>query len=541
VRSVFRKNANRNFTIAQLLLLTAVLFSIFLPQSGFTFDGVKQIELAVKNPGQTGPNSSALWVTNLAVDNTKLTVGVRPFDSTVGQERLHASEVIAGGKTLRLDDSLPATFRGSDTLFIRSQEEVATLVAPVDFPIHSSEFYSPALRREAGMRSAAPTWVIELAAIGKTGNNVFNAEGLGYAPAVKGQTDFDKRYAFGVGVALRKGNSSAEFKLIGRAGQTIKSLVLSSSTAVYWQAPLGEFISGSGDYPSRIEMKVLTGTAQGFLSIKDMESGEFTPLPIAPFAGAGSLQGEAADREEDSSLSDQSGVGGPMLGEESSLAVQSGSGGYAYFTNGVYDSRTTQYKYHVYGAPPNVCGTLRILRNGNWEETGSWMCTNASGYGEKGPWYGSTNQTGQGINILWPNGTNTVGGDYKVDDGSDPEIDPNQDGGVGVPIPTQFNGTASDVQWGTGFKFGSGGWSEITATFRNVTQSKYYDGQGYNSNSQVNFYPSVSPPAGGFSITWGVTPPPQNVHNSTDQYEWCVRTKDRFYPCFACIYFHGPR
>jgi hypothetical protein len=116
--------------VGQFFLLTAVLFSMFMPRSGFTFDGVKQVELAVKNPGQIGPNGSALWVTNLGVDNTKLIVGNRPFDSTVAQEGLHASQVIAGGKTVRLDDSLPATFRGSDMLFMRSQGRCSDAYRP---------------------------------------------------------------------------------------------------------------------------------------------------------------------------------------------------------------------------------------------------------------------------------------------------------------------------------------------------------------------------------------------------------------------------
>ena len=235
------------------------------------------------------PDGSALWVTNLSGEDTKLTVGNRPFES-VGHGPLHASEVIAGGKTLRLDNSLPATFRGSDTLSIRSQEDVATLMAPVDFPVNSAEFFSAPSRHDNGKPQAVPKWVRELGAIGKTGNNVFDAGDIGYAPAVKGQTEVDKRYAFGVGVALMKAKSSVEFRLISRAGQTIKSLVLSSSKGVFWQAPLGEFASGTYDYPSRIEMRVLSGTAQGFFSIKDVESGEFTPLPIAPFAGGGTFE-----------------------------------------------------------------------------------------------------------------------------------------------------------------------------------------------------------------------------------------------------------
>ncbi len=267
---------------------------------------------------------------------------------------------------MRLDDSLPATFRGSDTLFIRSHEEVATLIAPGDFPVHSSEFYSSRLRQKDGKPQAVPKWVRELGAIGKTRKNV---------------------------LALTKAKSSAEFKLVSSAGQTIKSLVLSSSTRVYWQAPLGEFISGTDDYPSRIEMKVLSGTAQGFLSIKDVESGEVTPLPIAPFAGESSLQTQYGEEElmaVEDGLSGHSGTGGPMLGEEASVPVQSGSGGYAYFSNGIFDSRFSSYTYNVYGAPPNVCGTLHIVRNGNAESTPSWICTNGSGQATKGPWTGSS-------------------------------------------------------------------------------------------------------------------------------------------------------
>ena len=234
-----------------------------------------------------------------------------------------------------------------------------------------------------------------------------------------------------------------------------------------------------------------------------------------------------------------------MLGEESSVAVQSGSGGYAYFSNGVYDSRSTSYTYNVYGAPPNVCGTLHIDRylpwnNGQHETTNNWICTNGSGQATKGPWTPSTDQTGQSIYIQWPNGTTTVGGDYKIDDVSNPTIWSNQNPGVGVPIPNQFNGAASDPKWGSGFKFGPGGWSSITATFQNVTTGKYYDGSGYNSNIDVFFFPTVTPAAGGFNISWSVTPP-LSGHNSYDTYKWCVSTNDIFYGAFQCLYFYGPR
>lgn len=536
MRSVFGKRAKRNLTITKLLLLTAVLYSLCLPRSGFTFEGVKPNEVTVKTQSLNG---AALWVTNLGAHDTKLTVGTKSFASTVAEDGLYASE-IAAGKTVRLDDSLPPGSRNGNALFIRSHEEVATLIAPADFPIHDSEFYSSASLRLDPKFHAAPKWVIELEAIGKTGNNVFKTDEIGYAPVVKGQTDVDKHYVFGVGVAFEKSNGSAEIKLIGRAGQELKSLVLSSSTRVYWQSRLGEFISGTDDYPSRIEMKVLSGTGQGFLSIKNDESGELTLLPLAPFAGAGSLLARSDDGElmggVEVNLATHSRRGGPMLEEESSLPLQGGSGGYAYFTNGVYDSRYSSYTYNVSGAPPNVCGELHIIRNGNWQATPNWICTNASGQATKGPWYGSTDQTGQYIFIQWPDGTTTVGGDYKVDDGSDPNIWPNQTSGFGVSIPTSFNGGASDTQWGTGFSW----WTLIYGTFQNVTTSKYYNGQGYVSDSVEYISGTFSPPTG-FSISWSVPPPPPSAHNSTDTYEWCVHTNDLFYGLSTCVDFYGPR
>ncbi len=168
--------------------------------------------------------------------------------------------------------------------------------------------------------------------------------------------------------------------------------------------------------------------------------------------------------------------------------------------------------------------------------TPNWICTDASGNATKGPWPTSTDQTAQSVRIEWPNGTTTVGGDYKVDDVTDPTITPVQNGGIGILIPTQ-----SDRKWGSGFKFGSGGWSSITATFQNTSTGAYYNGSGYSSASKVYFTGTSVPAGGGYDISWAVTPPPQSAHNSYDTYKWCVYSNDYFYSCFACIYFYGPR
>lgn len=543
MRSVFKKSAKRYFTIGQLLLLVAVLFSLFVPQSGLTFEGVKQIEFAVKKTDQ----SAALWVTNLGAEDAKLTLGAKPFGSAVTKEKTFTSEAIPRGQTVRLDTALPPKLRGSDTLFIRSREEVATLLAPADFPVNSSEFYSS--RPANGQQQEVPKWVRELGAIGKSGNNVFYTDGTAYAPVVKGKGEFDKRYQIGVGVTFTEPKSSAEFKLVNKAGDTIKSVVLSSSAPVNWQGQFGEFVSGNYYYPSRVEMKVLSGTAQGFLSIKEGEAGQPLMLPLAPYAGEPSLEARrrgVVPAADESGLLAHAGRGGPKAEEESSAPAFCVHQGYAWFSNGVFDSRYSSYTYNVQGGPPNVCGTLHINRNGVDQSTGGWLCTDGNGDGSKGPWYGSTDQTGQGIYIEWPNCNTTTGGDYKVDDASDPNIWSNQTPGVGVSIPTEFSGGGSDTQWGSGFNFGS--WSYIKATFREIKNigtvyetSKYYNGSGYVATSPVEIWGTASPPAGGFSINWAVTPPPPGAHNSTDTYEWCVYSNDYFYTCFNCLYFYGPR
>ncbi|HKR13312.1 MAG TPA: hypothetical protein VJT15_14715 [Pyrinomonadaceae bacterium] len=453
---------------------------------------------------------SALWVTNLGAGDAQLTVEVD--DSAAA-----ASAVIPAATTLRLDESLPAGIRKSNKLLIRSNEDVATVIAPADFAIDASEFFSARAQQQDGPpQQSTPKWVRELSGIGISGANVFKANRRGYAPAVGVEPGVGKQYVFGAGVALNRPNSSVELTLVSKEGKPIKSLIVSSSKRVHWQGELGEFKSGSAEFPSRIEMTVLSGTAQGFMSLKDSEQTDPTMLPIAPLA-----------EKED---------GGGFK------TFTLNPGGYAYYSNGIYDSRFTSYTYHVYGAPPNMCGTLNIVRNGVSQSTAGWICTNGNGQATRGPWTGSTNQTGQNINIQWTNGTSTVGGDHKVDDAIDPEIWSVQTPGVGVPIPNSFHGSGSDTQWGTGFNFLS--WSHLYATFREIKPngtSKYWDGSGYNS-STLNKRPcNSSPPAGGFNINWACAPPPLSAHNSTDTYEWCVFSRDYFYDCFNCLYFIGPR
>lgn len=191
------------------------------------------------------------------------------------------------------------------------------------------------------------------------------------------------------------------------------------------------------------------------------------------------------------------------------------SGGTASFSHGVYDCAGSSYSYRVVNAPANVCGTLKLIRNGVYEETPGWICTDAAGSATKGPWTVSTNQTAQNIRIEWPNGTTTTGGDTKVDDFSTPTISSSrQDTG-------SFNGSASDTQWGSGF----GSWTTVRVTYRDVSNGLYWNGSCYCSSSPVTFYASFTP-AGGYSITWSSIPPPYYAHDPFHTYQWCAVTND---------------
>lgn len=191
------------------------------------------------------------------------------------------------------------------------------------------------------------------------------------------------------------------------------------------------------------------------------------------------------------------------------------SGGIAYFSNDVYDCPGSSYYYIVAGGPPSTCGTLKLVRNGVYEETPGWLCTDASGNATQGPWLVSTDQTGQDIRIEWPNGSSTYGADTKVDDYSAPTIS------VSRADLASFAGTASDVAWGSGF----GPWTTVRVTYMDTSNGLYWDGWCYCSASEVSFDASFSP-VGGYAITWSSIPPPSYAHDPFRSYQWCAVTND---------------
>jgi hypothetical protein len=110
------------------------------------------------------------------------------------------------------------------------------------------------------------------------------------------------------------------------------------------------------------------------------------------------------------------------------------------------------YSYSVSGCPANTCGELNIKRNGTWEFTGNWICTDSNGNATKGPWNWSdkaSDETGEPIFIRFPSGETDE--EFIIVDKACAQTfrtSPN-----GSP-PTSFAGYATDNTWGAGFDFG---------------------------------------------------------------------------------------
>ena len=206
------------------------------------------------------------------------------------------------------------------------------------------------------------------------------------------------------------------------------------------------------------------------------------------------------------------------------------------FTNGTYDCGGSPYYYNVTGGPPNSCGELHIVRNGNSEVTPCWLTTDGSGNATKGSWTVSTNQTGEDIYIQWPDGSQTCNGDTtKVDDATAPTVNIDSPGGG---VPTSFSGTASDTMYGSGFSW----WTHVTVTFRELGgglgNPSYWNGSCYCDS----YYPIDAgfSPSSGYSISWSITPPPPEEHQSGRTYRWCEDVNDKCFTDSSCYTFTAP-
>jgi hypothetical protein len=179
------------------------------------------------------------------------------------------------------------------------------------------------------------------------------------------------------------------------------------------------------------------------------------------------------------------------------------------------------YYLEVQGGPPNTCGELDIKRNGVWQYTPNWLCTDSTGYAQKGPWNWSdkaSDETGEPVFIAWPDGT-TTDSTYVIVDKNIPWVYVDSPGGA---PPTSFYGHATDAQWGAGFDFAG----TCSTYFLDTTTHLYWDPAtgNYTSSGQKRVTPSRSRVDRWF-ISWTVSVVP-STHTHGDNYEWTTCCDD---------------
>jgi len=183
------------------------------------------------------------------------------------------------------------------------------------------------------------------------------------------------------------------------------------------------------------------------------------------------------------------------------------------------------YSFSVTGGPASTCGELDIYRNGNWEFTPGWFCTNSSGNGSAGPWTWSSktsDETGDPVYIRWPDNSATTSTYVIID--KNPAYTYIDSPMPTTSTPTSYYGHASDATWGTGFDFGYAHFS----VFEDRSTGKFWDPSTlhYDSNSEVWVTPSFTSQSGRWYVSWGGSSfPSVSAHTTGHQYRW--------YTCFS--------
>jgi len=302
-------------------------------------------------------------------------------------------------------------------------------------------------RRRLRASVQRPPWAAGLLAMAGKGHL-----GQGESAEVPIETDSDGRVR--LAAALEKG-SAVRVVVKNDQGEALKSFSMTSGAPVRLQVDLGSAEELGG---TRLALQVHSGRVVAGLAHRD---------------GGGLRQIVASSVVCSSSVSP-------------SNVIYSGS-----------------YSYSVSGCPANTCGELNILRNGNWEFTGTWICTDSSGNATKGPWNWSdkaSDETGDPIFIRWPGaGSPTTDNTFIIVDKQCAQT--YRDSAGGSP-PSNFAGHATDNTWGAGFDFGG----QCTCYFRDLT------------NSSLSTYPTASVTrVDRWYVSWSCTVPSTI---SGHQYDW---------------------
>jgi|SRR6267142_4937785 len=197
--------------------------------------------------------------------------------------------------------------------------------------------------------------------------------------------------------------------------------------------------------------------------------------------------------------------------------------GVASFSSQVNWSQTPQLYFNVNGGPPNMCGDLVTTRNGQLLVAHGWICTDANGNAQNGPWTWSQtpgDQTDTGVHINWANGATTNANSNHIWDKTCPAIQ--LDSTTGRP-PMSFKGSGIDGNWGAGF----GSWTFVAIDFYDATWGSSYD---QSTGSYSSPFPSgINATLTGlgtlnfarYNLGWSSPViPPTAAHISGHQYRW---------------------
>jgi len=358
----------------------------------------------------------------------------------------------------------------------REVERVLALQTAEDFDPESLAIeLHPALElaREGGRlvsRYRPEGWLADLAA----------AIGAPLGARQSGQAKLESGDAAAVAVALLDADSAVDVVLLDAEGVELRSFSLNATVPAKLRLDLG----GIGTEGAQVELRVHRGRAAGTVG-----------------SGAGRMQ--------------------PIF-----AASTGGSASYSQTIN--YSGSLT---YSITGGPANTCGELDTYRNGSWLFAPGWVCTDANGNANKGPWTWSntpSDQTDDPTFIRWPDGTTTNSTMHIWDKTCAVTY---RDTPVQQLPPTAYNGHATDATYGAGFDFSPHAYSYFMDVTNPGAALYWVTSAGYNYSQPAPVTATLTRSSRWY-VNWSTPIPPANYHFSGHSYRWVTCVDDG--SCTAC-------
>lgn len=238
----------------------------------------------------------------------------------------------------------------------------------------------------------------------------------------------EERFLVRIAIDFLDRDTAVRVRVLDIDGSELNFVDLSSPEPGRWEGDLCDVIPSQG---ARVEMKVLQGRALG--TVLRIGREYVTSVPILGTEAKKAFLGGTMAIARSICLDPQAEINPLSVGTSNYTRNLSWPG--------------TSFSYVVQGGPPNTCGDIHTYRNGNWQVTAGWLCTDGTGYGTKGPWNITTSYPGADQNdaqsyIQWPNQTVTTS-TWSIIDVTAPSLSLNSG--------LTFGGSASDGIWGIGF------------------------------------------------------------------------------------------